>query len=638
MAQIHILDAVTVNQIAAGEVVERPASVAKELIENALDANATHIEIEIAEGGARYLRVTDDGNGMTAEDAALAFVRHATSKIQKAADIFAISSMGFRGEALASIASVAKVTLVTRTQEAEIGQEIRIEGGELISSQTIGAPVGTTLEVRDLFYNTPARQKFLKTERTESSRINTLVGKLALAHPQIALRLINNGRTVIDTPGNGDMLDTFASLFGTDLANAMLPVEYQTETDSVTGYIAKPAVLKSSRQWQTWIVNGRIVESPALSRALDNAYHSLLPKRGYPPAVIRVMISPADVDVNIHPQKREVKFSDEQVVFRAVYHAVLNALTSVDDAATVATEVTQAPLGMQRHTAALQSESAPAQNEFTLADKKTDFELRQGVLESTVRPPHAVTKPSASVVSAESTQTATSYAPPRWSVAEENTFSEYMAKVQQDDTSDEEERILFTPQEDAEAALVPLGQIANCFIVCQKGEELYIIDQHAAHERVRYDRLAQATEGIPAQTLLVPQLLQLDAEDVQALLAHEEQLHALGFQFEQAGPQLLRLVAAPADAVGTEQERMLSEISLALQADTPPTAEQLRHRVLAYASCRGAIKAGHTLNIRQMRELIRDLLATKRPFVCPHGRPVMVRFTAADLAKLFRRS
>ncbi|MCI5836808.1 MAG: DNA mismatch repair endonuclease MutL [Veillonellaceae bacterium] len=637
MARIHVLDAVTANQIAAGEVVERPASIVKELVENAIDAGATEIEIEIAEGGLSYLRVTDNGNGMEPEDAELAFVRHATSKIRTAEDIFAVASLGFRGEALPSIASVAKVRLQTRPATRETGVFLAIEGGKETERGEIGAPSGTTVEVRDLFYNTPARRKFMKTERTESGRINALVGKMALAEAGITFRLINNGRIVIDTPGNGSLADTFAGIYGAELSEAMLPVEFQGDTATVRGLVGKPSVLKGTRQWQTFIVNRRVVESPLIARALTNAYHSLLPKNGHPVAVLQIETTPEEVDVNVHPQKREIRFLAEQQIFRQVSHAILSALTAAAKPAQVATEIRQRPAAVEKDMRSLltdekeQQERRDAWREALRQEAEKRAAERAPVQESAERP-EIYTSGTATSGRNAATQPAEYVPPSPQRIAESTAFTDYLAEQRRETTA-----ALFEPATEAPYP-VPLGQVADCFIICQMGEELYIIDQHAAHERIRYDRLAVATEGIPSQQLLVPVLLTLAPEEIRVLTEREEDLRELGFVLAQAGPNVIRVDAAPADAEGAEQERMIREIAATLQDSHAPTREQLRHRVLAYAACRGAIKAGHRLNIRQMRELISDLFATSRPFVCPHGRPVIVRFTAKDLANLFERT
>lgn len=636
MAVIHVLDEVTANQIAAGEVVERPVNAVKELVENAVDAGASSIEVEIADGGMTYIRVTDDGCGMTEEDAKLSVIRHATSKISSVDNIYHIASLGFRGEALPSIASVSRATITTRRHEDVEGTALEMTGGEITEVKPVGAPAGTTVEVRDLFYNVPARKKFLKSERTESSRINSMVGKLSLANPDIAFRLINNGRTVIETPGNGRLVDVISALYGTKTAGEMLPVEEEGENIALEGLISKPSLLKSSRQYQTIIINRRVVESAVVSKAVDNAYHSLLPKNGYPLMVLSFQVPPESIDVNVHPQKREIKFSDEQTVFRLVYHGVLGTLTSQSTADTIAREMIHDP----GHEVVEEKDFKPGS--IRVEDKplgKPDI----GLSEET-RPKTSWGEPA-----------------PSYEGRQEKTGSYTVEKRTPAFTPDMEKKELFTDrsvfedyrkeeprredlkaeplfeEEKQEDPVIPLGQVSDCFILCQHGKDLLIIDQHAAHERVRYDHLAERAEGIPVQEILIPYLIHVDIGDVDLLADHKGDIERLGITFEQAGPDVIRITGAPEDLSAAEMERVVGDIVKAYHEKDVPSPETMRHRMMAYAACRGAIKRGDPLNIRQMKELIHDLFHTSRPFVCPHGRPTIVKFTPGELGRLFKR-
>lgn len=636
MAVIHVLDEVTANQIAAGEVVERPVNAVKELVENAVDAGASSIEVEIADGGMTYIRVTDDGCGMTEEDAKLSVIRHATSKISSVDNIYRIASLGFRGEALPSIASVSRATITTRRHEDVEGTALEMTGGEITEVKPAGAPAGTTVEVRDLFYNVPARKKFLKSERTESSRINSMVGKLSLANPDIAFCLINNGRTVIETPGNGRLVDVISALYGTKTAGEMLPVEEEGENIALEGLISKPSLLKSSRQYQTIIINRRVVESAVVSKAVDNAYHSLLPKNGYPLMVLSFQVPPESIDVNVHPQKREIKFSDEQTVFRLVYHGVLGTLTSQSTADTIAREMIHDP----GHEVVEEKDFKPGS--IRVEDKplgKPDI----GLSEET-RPKTSWGEPT-----------------PSYEGRQEKTGSYTVEKRTPAFTPDMEKKELFTDrsvfedyrkeeprredlkaeplfeEEKQEDPVIPLGQVSDCFILCQHGKDLLIIDQHAAHERVRYDHLAERAEGIPVQEILIPYLIHVDIGDVDLLADHKGDIERLGITFEQAGPDVIRITGAPEDLSAAEMERVVGDIVKAYHEKDVPSPETMRHRMMAYAACRGAIKRGDPLNIRQMKELIHDLFHTSRPFVCPHGRPTIVKFTPGELGRLFKR-
>ena len=639
MPIIHVLDEITANQIAAGEVVERPMNAIKELVENAIDAGATEIEVEIEGGGVDLIRVTDNGCGMSPEDAALSVVRHATSKIRTVDQIYHIASLGFRGEALASIAGVSKMTLTTRMKEAEDATVIEIEGGKTVSTYSAGAPVGTTILIRDLFYNVPARKKFLKTERTEAGRITQMIGKIAMANPDISFRLLNNGRVTAETPGNGRLMDVLTALYGVEVAGEMLETSEETETMTVEGLISKPSLLKSSRDRQTIIVNRRVVENATVSKAVDNAYHSLLPRNGYPVICLHIHTAPETIDINVHPQKREIKFEDEQSVFRLVYHAVLKTLTTQNTPEHIATSMIDA-----KPKENLETGNTPsiAKAWSTPEVPKADGESRAAVAESMAMPAYGG---------------ATHAMPPGdmggnigGNFAGNRAGAAFTTTVSKADLETKESlfpewaRPSMTPlfdvtvDETTNEPVVPLGQVADCFIVCQHGKDLFLIDQHAAHERIRYDRFAASAEGIPVQENLIPYLIHIDAEDMPLLLENEEILRRLGLTAEQASPDVIRITGTPEDLNETDTERAIHDILMALHAKDVPSPEMLRHRMMAYAACRGAIKKGDPLNIRQMRELIHDLFETSRPFVCPHGRPTIVRFTPEELGRLFNRT
>lgn len=636
MAVIHVLDEVTANQIAAGEVVERPVNAVKELVENAVDAGASSIEVEIADGGMTYIRVTDDGCGMTEEDAKLSVIRHATSKISSVDNIYHIASLGFRGEALPSIASVSRATITTRRHEDVEGTALEMTGGEIMEVKPAGAPAGTTVEVRDLFYNVPARKKFLKSERTESSRINSMVGKLSLANPDIAFRLINNGRTVIETPGNGRLVDVISALYGTKTAGEMLPVEEEGENIALEGLISKPSLLKSSRQYQTIIINRRVVESAVVSKAVDNAYHSLLPKNGYPLMVLSFQVPPESIDVNVHPQKREIKFSDEQTVFRLVYHGVLGTLTSQSTADTIAREMIHDP----GHEVVEEKDFKPGS--IRVEDKplgKPDIGLSEETRPKTSwgEPPPSYEGRQGKTGSYTGEKRTPAFTPDmekKELFTDRSVFEDY--RKEEPRREDLKAEPLFE-EEKQEDPVIPLGQVSDCFILCQHGKDLLIIDQHAAHERVRYDHLAERAEGIPVQEILIPYLIHVDIGDVDLLADHKGDIERLGITFEQAGPDVIRITGAPEDLSAAEMERVVGDIVKAYHEKDVPSPETMRHRMMAYAACRGAIKRGDPLNIRQMKELIHDLFHTSRPFVCPHGRPTIVKFTPGELGRLFKR-
>lgn len=676
MATIHVLDETTINKIAAGEVVERPASVIKELIENSIDASATTIEVEIGDGGVSYMRITDNGIGMTEEDARLAILRHATSKIQQVEDLFDIASLGFRGEALASIASVSHFSLTTRKADSDLGTRITVDGGTFTDCIPYGAAPGTTIEIRDLFYNTPARRKFLKSERTEASKIQDIVGKLALSNPHISFKLIVDDRVAIITPGNGNIGDTVAALYGYKTKDDIFTVAYESDSIYIDGVVSKPTLLKSTRIWQTIIVNNRVISDKTIMKAIDNAYHALLPKNGHPLVVLNITVPAGMVDINVHPRKSEVKFSDDKIIFKAVYHGILNALNNPLHERYE--RESSAYIGMGE---ALSNNSSNTHNtSINQGDNNTNMCHGHNTYDS-YRAPSVVQDEMQSaehiatavdydkvfggrrtkgyeVMRGETTQfvenlKAKGYTPPAPKATyEQSSFidesfdavpKEYTSYTKEDierfkslshDIREQgvEERTI------QNSGFLPMGQVASCYILAKKGDDLYIIDQHAAHERVRYDKLCKSSESIPMQSILIPQYSEATDDEMNLVEEERETLLDLGFDVELGGPTKIKLVGAPVDLVESKAFEILHYVFSYLHEHQQPTKAQLRHEMLAYASCRGAIKSGHNLNMYQMTTLIEDLFSTEKPYVCPHGRPTIIKFTPDELGKLFLRS
>ncbi len=623
---IHVLDEKTANKIAAGEVVERPSSVIKELTENALDAGATTVEIEIADGGSSYMRVSDNGSGMSEEDAKKSIIRHGTSKISSIEDIFSITSLGFRGEAVPSIAAVSELVMTTRMNDTDLAFRMVLSGGSVKEEEHTGASVGTTMEVRNLFFNTPARKKFMKSERTESSKISDIITKLALTRPDVAFTFINNGRTVLQTGGTGDDLETIAAIYGAAVAKEVFPVTYENENLTIHGYVGKPSLLKSTRAWQTCIVNRRVIHNAVVFKAIENAYHAMLPKSGYPFALLYVETDPATIDVNVHPAKTEIKFADEQQMYRAVYHCIITALMSREKPEQIATPVNLSTRQIEKAVPAKEVENR--QGSFTFStprDGGFSTEVRKnngGSLEHGYVPVQRQDKP---------------YTPEphvkAYAAGEENPFSAVREELSE--SVKEHSVIHFDGDEDV---FIPLGAVADCYIVAKKGEDLYIIDQHAAHERVRYDKFCKRTESMPSQQLLTAEFVEADSSDMQLFSEKEEIFRDLGYIYTEAGPTTLRMEAIPADLPTSHIADSLQEICHILHESPQTDKATLRHSSLAYLSCHGAVKAGDTLNVREMKELLEALFHTETPYVCPHGRPIIVRFTPGELAKLFKRT
>ena len=671
MATIHVLDETTINKIAAGEVVERPASVIKELIENSIDASATNIEVEIGDGGVAYMRITDNGIGMTEEDARLAILRHATSKIQHVEDLFDIASLGFRGEALASIASVSHFSLTTRKENSDLGTRITVDGGTFTDCIPYGAAPGTTIEIRDLFYNTPARRKFLKTERTESSKIQDIVGKLALSNPHISFKLIIDDRVAIITPGNGNIGDTVAALYGYKTKDDIFTVAYESDSIYIDGVVSKPTLLKSTRIWQTIIVNNRVISDKTIMKAIDNAYHALLPKNGHPLVVLNITVPAEMVDINVHPRKSEVKFSDDKIIFKAVYHGILNALNNPlheryerESSSYINGTVTN---GIDFNTNNRDSNSSSSSDGNSTYNSYRTPSVVEDEMQSAEHIATAVDYDKVfggrrtkgyEVMRSETTQfveklKTKGYTPPapkatyeQSSFVDESFDSVPTAYTSYTTEDIEKFKSLSNDIRDGEveertiqnSGFLPMGQVASCYILAKKGDDLYIIDQHAAHERVRYDKLCKSSEAIPMQSILVPQYSEATDDEMNLVEEEREILLDLGFDVELGGPTKIKLVGAPVDLVESKAFEILQYVFSYLHDHQQPTKAQLRHEMLAYASCRGAIKAGHNLNMYQMTTLIEDLFSTDKPYVCPHGRPTIIKFTPDELGKLFLRS
>ena len=592
MSFVHVLDDNTINKIAAGEVVERPASVIKELVENAIDAKADRIEVEIMAGGTSFMRVSDNGIGMSREDAEKAILRHATSKIVQVDDLQAIATLGFRGEALPSIASVSRFNLQTRQAGAELGTEIKITGGKTTEIGVAGCNLGTTIRVEDLFFNTPARKKFLKTNNTESGRINEFIIKLAISHPEIAFKLINNNKSSLATPGRGDLKETLQSLYGASVGQSLLPLEFEDEDIKLWGFVSKPSAIRSSRSWQTFIVNGRIIASRAIAKAIDNAYHALIPKSGYPLIALNIEVPQHTIDVNVHPQKTEMKFEDESRIFKAVYKAVLDAVRPKGQVGQLGQLAAQADHVQQHVEKGLQELNfGQSVMNFPLREEKPAMTWQEGTI----------------------------------ALAQDKSVKSVQSVV------DEEEKL-------PTAGMIPIGQVDDTYIIAQDGDSLYIVDQHAAHERVLFDRFSAQAEHIPSQQLLVHLILDFSTHESQIIEENLELLAGLGFGLEPSGPNQFRLMEVPADVPSSQAEEFIREVLASMEELHRPTAAELRQAVFATTACKAAIKAGFKLNYRQMEILLQELNDTAMPYTCPHGRPTIIKFSSDELAKMFKRT
>lgn len=595
MSIIKILPENLINQIAAGEVVERPASVIKELIENSLDAGADQITVEVKNAGKTLIRITDNGCGMSREDCEIALQRHATSKISKESDLWQIHTMGFRGEALPSISSVSKMILRSRTKDDLAGTEIQCEGGEIKIISEVGKNVGTQIEVRDLFFNTPARQKYLKSDSTELSHISSAINTIALAHPKVSFKLIHNDKTVTDLPHCNDLLSRIADIFGQATAEAMLPVFYGASDLKIDGFIGKPVISRSSGQHQYFLVNKRPIQNYILANIVKEAFHSMLMENRRPVFILNIEIDPALIDVNVHPRKLEIRFEDQQKIVKILYGAVKTAL---DKSVLIPKGFTES----QRY----MSDSFP---------KSDNFHGRHSTGPNVVR----------------NTNFPSSGKPA--SIQDTLNFSREIL-TQRDFGS-----IRAAKTEDADT-LKAVFQVANSYIVAEGEEGIILIDQHAAHERVRYEALMDQfeKEEKTIQPLLVPLQIELSADEQAIVSENHEIFESLGFEMESFSGQTIVVNAVPGFLAGENLEEVFRGVlDDILNQKGPSKFQGKTEEIINYMACRSAIKFGQALKETEMQALIKQMQNLKRPYTCPHGRPTMIALDLNELGKMFGR-
>ena len=659
MSKIRVLPDHISNLIAAGEVVERPASVAKELVENAIDAGATRVVIDIEAGGRRLLKLTDDGEGMTRDDAVLAFEWHATSKISKAEDLDAIGTLGFRGEALASIASVARVELITRTEEAAAGTRVVIEGGRMRDVKDAAHPRGTTIGVRDLFFNTPARRKFLRSEATESYHLTNLVTHYALAHPEISFTLQNNGRETLRVAPAQDVRERAYQIFGAQFLDSLLEVNNESSAGDagvsfapiarVRGFVSAPRERRTSRDAQFLFVNGRFVRDRLIGRALSEGYRSILPHGVYPAALLFIEVPLEEVDVNVHPAKTEVRFRRAAAVADAVREAVRAALASAGYAPAVETK--DAPPGsievapdagndrveafsdMPATMEVPAATSAPISREaFALRGQPQQERIGFAPTEPlTSAPPSfaatatapAQSLPSASTVPRDQAKDASVTSGP--ALPPLNSALKFVREVAVESLS---------------SNIRPLGQLDESFIIATDGEGLLLIDQHVAHERVLFDKYRglESSRRAESQAMLIPETFDLTPAQASAFDTVEAELEAYGFELMRLSGRTVAIKATPADLPASEARNMLAEVLDTVDSEKRGNARAtLRDEIAASLACHAAIKVNMPLAAEKMRWLIDRLLLTSSPTTCPHGRPVILRLATQDILKGFHR-
>ena len=633
------------NLIAAGEVVERPASVVKELLENAVDAGATKVTVEIRDGGMTFLRVTDNGCGMAPEDAKTAFLRHATSKLRTAEDLAAIETMGFRGEALAAIASVSRIDLMTKTAGSISGTSLHLEAGAITEESEVGCPDGTTIIIRDLFYNTPARMKFMKSDTYEGSRVANAVQLQALAHPEVAFTFIRDGKQLLSTPGNGQLEAAAYCVYGRECAQ-MVSVDSRWENYTLTGFVSKPTDARPSRALQTFFVNDRPVVSKLLIRALEEAYRNQIMVGKFPAYVLHLRVPANAVDVNVHPAKTEVKFLSEKAVFDCVHYGVLAALNRQTDRPEVKFKAA-APVGGDAHIAppaykpasasqpVSSQANAPKQQTFFRTMTAEEYKTFSGVLKDAPQPKKEA---AAQTVAAVERQMS---APLRETVLMP-TVTPASAPVK---TPEPAEVPAPEPEMVQEAITMPTeipwrmgGELYNSYIIVEQGEEAFLIDKHAAHERILFEKLKANQEAISSQLLLTPVPVRLSAEAAGELLNNTALLAELGFEIDEFGDNTILLRQIPMDLSPDMAAEAAEELAADLLSGRRETAETVRDELLHTVACKAAIKAGWNNDEKELLALVKQVMADEDLKYCPHGRPICITLSKKQLEKQFKRS
>ena len=575
MGKIHVLDDATINKIAAGEVIERPSSVVKELIENSIDANASDIRVEVIKSGKKLIRVTDNGCGMGKEDAALSFMKHATSKIGKIDDLETVRTMGFRGEALSSISAVAKVEIITKTREELSGTKVTVHGGKLMGTGEAGAADGTAVTVEELFYNTPARKKYLKSDSTELAHIIDVVTRNALGHNNISFTLLHNGAEILRSPAS-ELQDTIIHIYGNEVARAMLPVYFESSLAKVTGFVSKPSLTRGSLYFQNFYINDRSIGSRAISFALRDGYGSLIPRGRFPIAILKIYVDTKEVDVNVHPTKNQVRLSHEREICDSVAHAVKIALSQKNLIPDVGNTKKQSQLYENAQEIPLVRETGTG---FKVSIKDTERRLRQ---------------------------------------------TERFA--------DEKNKKMELPQ------VKVLGQVGSLYIIAETSDGLMIIDQHAAHERIFYEQVRESRRS-DSQELIVPINLELDSREKVLIKECVPYLEEFGFRISEFGPDAFAVTAVPDVLGRLEDPELVHDIITDILSEERIKDETgLFERVTKSIACRSAVKAGAQCSQSQMEGLIAQLFLTENPYTCPHGRPTMVSFNRQELDKMFKRS
>lgn len=648
MANIQVLDQITIDKIAAGEVIERPSSIVKELVENAIDAKATAVTVEIKEGGISFIRITDNGCGIPKEEVPLAFLRHSTSKIRCVEDLSGISSLGFRGEALSSIAAISQVELITKTRECELGTKYVIEGGLEKSLDDIGAPDGTTFLIHQIFYNTPARRKFLKTPMTEASHVNELMIRLALSHPEVSIQFINNGQKKLHTSGNGKLKDVIYHVFGRDIANNLLEVDERIDGIHLTGFIGKPLVSRGNRNYENYYINGRYVKSNIIAKSIEDAYKDFTMQHKYPFTVLHFQMDGQDLDVNVHPTKMELRFSNQQEVYNFVYHALKQALSEKELIPRI--ELPEAKKSVvEAETSIERTEKKPEpQKESVLPKPEVKDEayfmkkMRERVESYHKQHSQAEVKDRGQIhrgsMQMDRIREAANYARTQEKKEEPIPVPNKVEPQTEPTQLNFFEEKLLSKKAMKEYTLI--GQVFETYWLVEFQEQLYIIDQHAAHERVLYEKTLRGMKDrtYTSQYLSPPIVLNLSMQEAQLLQTHMDLFQGIGFEIEEFGGDSYAIRAVPDNLFSIAKKDLLIEMLDALSEEiSSKEAPDMIAEKIASMSCKAAVKGNSRLSAAEVDTLIGELLELENPYHCPHGRPTIIAMTKRELEKKFKR-
>ena len=647
MPNIHVLDQNTINKIAAGEVIERPASVVKELLENAIDAKATAVTVEIREGGISFIRVTDNGCGIEKDEIPLAFLRHSTSKIQSVEDLFTVSSLGFRGEALSSIAAVGQVELITKTGRSLTGNRYQIEGGVERGMEEIGAPDGTTFIVRNLFYNTPVRRKFLKTPMTEGAHVADLVEKIALSHPEISIRFIQNNQNKLHTSGNHNLKDIIYTVFGREIAANLLPVESEQEVLQVHGFAGKPVIARSNRSFENYYINGRYVKSGLIGKAIEDAYKPYMMQHKYPFVLLHISIEPEYLDVNVHPTKMELRFRNGEQVYQMIFQAISQALSHKE-------LIPQVDLVKREEEKVLEEaqKKAPHPEPFEVKrqaamvqkpGESRTMQPQEPAKSRTMQPPiykseavygkiaesRAEPEPEIQAVAPVESQK-----PEQKQPQQEQKATGQAEQPQQLDLFEEK---LLEPKNRIRHKLI--GQLFDTYWLVEFNEHLYIIDQHAAHEKVLYEKTMRTlkTREFTSQMLNPPIILTIGSTEEVLLKKYMKYFQEIGFEIEPFGGREYAVRAVPDNLFSVAKKELLMEMIDDLSEDAGARTADMIHDRVATMSCKAAVKGNNHLSFAEADHLIDELLNLDNPYACPHGRPTIISMSRYELEKKFKR-